>query len=338
MSVAAAAPKPDLARLNALLAPYREPSAVRSWLQVADSFAAYFGLLALTHWAAATGRWWLAAPAGFAAALALMRVFIIQHDCGHGAFFRSQRACDALGAVIGALTLTPYAYWKQTHAIHHATSGNLDARGWGDIDTRTVAEYRAMSPRARLLYRVYRSIPVLFFLGPAFHFLVFHRLPWAVPADWKAERRSILLNDLALALVVYAAWRLGAGWTQLAVQAAVCALSACVGVWFFYVQHQYEHAYWRREKEWDFAEASLRGSSYYRLPRLLQWSTGNIGFHHIHHLNSRVPNYRLEACYRENPEFQRCETLTLGSSLRCARLALWDESKGRLVSFAEAGV
>lgn len=336
MSVAAAARKPDLAELNALIAPYREPSLARSLGQVADALLPYLALSALAHWGAARGLWALAVPAGLAASALLMRVFIIQHDCGHGSFFRSQKAADALGAVLGVLTLTPYSYWKQTHAVHHATSGNLDKRGWGDIDTRTVAEYRAMTPRARLLYRVYRSIPVLFVIGPVFHFLVWHRLPWIVPADWKAERRSILLNDLALAAIAWAAWRLGATPAQFALQAAICALTACAGVWFFYVQHQYSGTYWRREKDWDFAEASLRGGSYYRLPRVLQWVTGNIGFHHIHHLNSRVPNYRLEACMKDNRVFQDCEILTLRSSLGCARLALWDEEKGRLVTFAEA--
>lgn len=336
MSVASPSKQPGLARLNALLAPYREPSLARSCGQIADSVAPYLALIVGAHLLLARGHWLLAGLAGFGSAVMLMRVFIIQHDCGHGSFFRSQRANDLLGALLGVLSLTPYSYWKQTHAVHHATSGNLDKRGWGDIDTRTVAEYRAMGPRARLLYRVYRSVPVLFFLGPAFHFVIYHRLPWIVPSDWKSERMSILLNDLVLAAITYAAWRLGASWPHLALQVLCASVTACIGVWFFYVQHQYEKTYWRREPEWDFAEGSLRGSSYYRLPRVLQWITGNIGFHHIHHLNSRVPNYRLEACYRENPEFRQCETLTLASSLRCAKLALWDEEKGRMVSFAEA--
>jgi acyl-lipid omega-6 desaturase (Delta-12 desaturase) len=338
MGVAPAPDKTGLSRLNALIAPYREPILARSLGQIADSVLPYLALVIGAHLSLADGRWPLAVLAGLASAVMLMRVFIIQHDCGHGAFFRTQRANDLLGAVLGVITMIPYSYWKQTHAIHHSTAGNLDARGWGDIDTRTVAEYRAMGPLRRFLYRAYRSLPVLFFLGPAFHFIVYHRLPWIVPADWKAERRSILLNDLVLAAIFYAAWRMGGSWPHLALQAFCMSVTACIGVWFFYVQHQYERTYWRRGDEWDFVEGSLRGSSYYRLPRVLQWITGNIGFHHIHHLNSRVPNYRLEACYRDNPELRECETLTLRESLRCARLALWDEERGRLVTFAEAGV
>ena len=323
----------DLASLNALLAPYREPELLRSLGQVANTALPFFGLMALMYWAAFTRHWvvtFLLAPP---TAAFLMRLFIIQHDCGHGSFFKSQRANDLLGAFIGVWTLTPYAYWKQTHAIHHSTSGNLDRRGWGDIETRTVREYKAMTPWQRRCYRLYRSIPVLFFLGPAFHFIVYHRLPWIIPSDWKAERRSILYNDLCLAFLLYGAFHTVGMGPFFAVQLSVGVCSAIGGVYLFYVQHQFEGTYWRKDDGWDVVEASLRGSSYYDLPLPLQWITGNIGFHHIHHLNSRIPNYKLEKCMNENPVLQKVARLTFWQSFKCVKLSLWDEDAGKMVGF-----
>lgn len=323
----------DLAALNALLAPYKEPSVLRSLGQLADTVLPLAACWTAMYFALQRGWWPLTAVLTLPAAGLMMRLFCIQHDCGHGSFFKSSLANDLVGGLIGVVTLTPYRYWRQTHAIHHATSGSLDRRGWGDIETRTVAEYEAMTPRQRRWYRIYRSAPVLFVFGPVFHFLVFHRLPWAVPADWKTERLSILRGDLALACLVLLAHRtIGVG-AFLALFLPVAALAAMLGVWLFYVQHQFEKTYWRRDDAWDFATASLEGSSFFALPRALQWFTANIGFHHIHHLNSRIPNYRLERCMKENAVFQRATRLTLLDSLRCARLALWDEKAGRLVGF-----
>ena len=324
----------SLAALNALTARYKEPSLRRSLRQVADTVIPYAAAWALSCWALKSGHpWWsllLSLPAGGLT----LRLFIIQHDCGHGSFFKSQRAADILGSVLGVLTMTPYAYWRQTHAIHHATSGNLDKRGWGDIDTKTVREYRALSRWGRLGYRVYRSAPVLFFIGPVFHFIVYHRLPGIVPADWRRERLSILRTDLALAGVLLAASRtIGLG-AFLQVHLPIVALASCAGVWFFYVQHQYEQTYWRRDGEWDLVTASLVGSSYYQMGPVLDWLTGDIGVHHVHHLNSRIPNYNLRRCMDENPAFQTARRLTLRESLACARLALWDEDRGRLVGFS----
>ncbi len=336
-AVEAEAPS-DLPALNALLAPYKEPSLARSLWQLTSTLFLFAATWALSCLAWTDGRWWLSlltAPLGGGL---LMRLFIVQHDCSHGSFFKSGWANDLVGRVLGVLTLTPYSYWRQTHAIHHSTSGNLDRRGWGDISTLTTREYAALSSSERRWYRVYRSIPVMFVLGPVFHFLLYHRWPGIIPADWRKERASILWTDAAAAAVLLAAhFTVGSG-TFLAVHLPMVACAAWGGVWFFYVQHQYDDAYWRRDKEWDFVRAGLQGSSFYDLPRLLHWFTGNIGFHHIHHLNSRVPNYNLERAMRENPAFQDSPRLTLFSSLHCARLALWDESRKRLVTFAEAGV
>lgn len=327
---------PDLRSLNALLAPYKDPDLRRSLQQVANTTIPFLACAAAMHLTATRGWWLLYPPLAAVGGLLLMRIFCIQHDCGHGSFFKSSWANDLLGGILGVVTLTPYRYWRQTHAVHHATSGSLDRRGWGDIDTRTIAEYQAMSPWRRRWYRVYRSWPVMFLVGPVFHFLVYHRFPSIVPADWKTERLSILKTDLALACLLFAASRtIGVG-PYLLVQGTICAFASIVGVWFFYVQHQFEKSYWRKDHDWDFAAASLKGSSFYALPRVLQWFTANIGFHHIHHLNSRIPNYYLERAMKENPVFQRVTRLTLFESLKCAKLALWDEKRQRMVGFDAA--
>lgn len=323
----------DIKSLNALLAKYKEPVLLRSLWQVVNTGVPFAALTVLMHAAYHYGHGWVALALALPAAGLLMRLFIIQHDCGHGSFFKSARANDLLGAFIGVLTLTPYSYWKQTHALHHATSGNLSGRGYGDIDTLTVAEYSALSKWGRFKYRVYRSAPVLFVLGPSLHFVVNHRLPVIVPPEWKQERLSILFNDLVLASILAAASYSVGLWAFLQVQLPVCMLAATGGVWFFYVQHQFEGTYWARKEDWDVVTASLEGSSYYELPAVLQWITGNIGFHHIHHLNSRIPNYNLPRAMKENPEFQKVKRLTLLKSLRCVSLALWDEENHRLVGF-----
>ena len=330
--------KPTLQELNAVLAPYKEPSVARSLGQIADTVVPLFACWAAMHWGLTSGNWWLHALLAPIAAGILMRLFIIQHDCGHGSFFKSQWANDLVGGACGTLTLTPYKYWRQTHAIHHSTSGSLDRRGWGDIDTRTVAEYRAMAPGQRRWYRFYRSFPVLFVFGPLFQFFVYHRFTAIVPPDWKEERLSILRHDLALALLALAAHLTIGLKAALLIYVPTAALSAVIGVWHFYVQHQYEETYWRRDAEWDLVDASFEGSSWYDLPRILQWFTGNIGFHHIHHLNSRIPNYRLEPAMRENAALQRVKRLTLRESLKCPRLALWDEEKRRLVGFDDVSL
>ena len=265
----------------------------------------------------------------------LMRLFMIQHDCGHGSYFSSRRARDAVGFVIGVLTLTPYHYWKRTHAHHHAHSGDLDFRGFGDINTRTVREYRALTPTQRLAYRAYRHPLVLLGVGPAFHFLIKHRYPWDIPRTWKKEWRGVWATNAALvAVVALLVWAIG--WKAfLLIQAPITLGTCSLGVWLFYVQHQFEDTYWHEHENWDFYEASLHGSSHLVLPWPLQWMTAHIGVHHVHHLNSMIPNYRLQACHDANPELQVAHRITIRDGWRLLWLNLWDEDQRRLVRFSE---
>jgi len=266
----------------------------------------------------------------------LIRTFIIQHDCGHGSFLRSRRANDLIGSLCGVLTLTPYRYWRKNHAIHHATASRLERRGTGDIWTLTVAEYRACTRWQRFVYRLYRHPIVLFILGPVLLLVVLHRFPSKQPFRWNRDRASIVWTNLGL-VGVYAllCWLLG--WqTFLMVQLPIVFLSASIGTWLFYVQHQFEGTYWAPNARWDYEAAALRGASYYKLPRVLQWFSGNIGFHHIHHLSHRIPNYNLQRCHDENPMFQEGCILTLRSSFRTIPLKLWDEDRERLVDMRQA--
>jgi omega-6 fatty acid desaturase (delta-12 desaturase) len=321
--------------LRQLVARFARPRPGRAWLQLADTalpFAALWAVMAHGVHAGWSYAWilLLALPA----AGLYVRLFIIQHDCGHGSFFARRRLDHAVGAAIGLATLIPYGYWKKTHAIHHATSGNLDRRELGDVVTLTVAEFRALPPLRRLAYRLYRSAPVLLLVGPTYQFVLKHRFPFDIPFAWKKEWSSVLWNNLALAL---AAWGLGSWlgwWTLAAVQLPIVVIAGAAGVWLFYVQHQFEEAYWERGERWSADEAALRGSSFLDLPRWLHWLTGNIGYHHIHHLAAKVPNYRLRECFQSSPDLQRAPRLTLLSSLRCARLKLWDEEARRLVPFS----
>jgi len=314
------------------LAAYKDPDTKRSVWQLVSTAVLFAGAWALMYLSLGMGYWLtllLAVPAAFL----LVRLFILQHDCGHGAFFRSSRAADIVGSILGVFTLTPYHYWKKTHAMHHATSGNLEHRGFGDIDTLTVDEYLALSPWKRFKYRVYRHPVVLFGIGAVLHFFVRHRIPTIVPREWSRERRSILWTDVGLAaFIVVMGLLVGFGKFAL-VHVPLMTLSASIGVWLFYVQHQFEPTYWEHDERWMYDDAALAGSSYYRLPRLLQWATGNIGLHHVHHLNARIPNYRLQHVLDTIPELQRVTTLTLRESFRCVRLALWDERERKLVRF-----
>ncbi len=321
--------------LAAVFNAYREPSTIRSAWQLANSlllFVAAWVAMVFSLRVSYSLTLLLAVPAAFF----VVRLFIVQHDCGHGSFLSNQKAADWIGRFCGVVTLTPYTYWRKTHAIHHRTSGNLEHRGFGDIHTCTVDEYRALSAWGKFGYRVYRHPFVIFGVGAALHFVVRHRLPTIVPGDWKKERNSILLTDLAIAAVVGA---LGfvVGWkTLVMIQLPITLLACSIGVWLFYVQHQYRTTYWEHDPEWSYDRSALEGSSYLVLPPILQWATGNIGIHHIHHLNARIPNYRLPEALREHPEFARGPRLTIGQAMTCARLALWDESQRRLVTFREA--
>src|SRR6266481_3096294 len=316
----------------ARLARYKGPELKRSVWQLASAAALFAGAWALMYQSLRVGYWLtlvLAVPAAFF----LIRLFIIQHDCGHAAFFRSTWAADLTGSIIGVLTLTPYHYWKKTHAIHHATSGNLEHRGFGDIDTLTVDEYLALSRWGRFKYRVYRHPAVLFGIGAVLHFFIRHRMPTIVPRDWTRERWSILWTDVWLAAFIVSMGLLIGFGQFLLMYVPLMALSASIGVWLFYVQHQFEPTYWEHDERWVYDDAALAGSSYYRLPRLLRWATGNIGLHHVHHLSARIPNYRLQEALGSVPELQKVTTLTLWESIRCVRLALWDERARKLVRF-----
>jgi omega-6 fatty acid desaturase (delta-12 desaturase) len=330
--------KPNRARVEkygAMVAPFLGADTRRSVVQLLMSAGPFFLFWFLAYRALDVGYWLtliLAVPAaGF-----LMRLFMIQHDCGHGSFFKSRRARDVVGFCIGVLTLIPYQYWRKTHAYHHAHSGDLDFRGFGDIDTLTLAEYRALPPLKRLAYRAYRHPAVLFGIGPLFHFVVKHRYPWDIPKDWSHAWRSVWLTNLSVVLVVAGAIGL-VGWQAfLLVHIPVLAVTTSTGVWLFYVQHQFEDTYWHRHEDWDYFDAALKGSSYLVLPRPLQWITANIGIHHVHHLNARIPNYRLQECMEANPEFQKVTRITIRDSWRLTRLALWDEDAQELVTFRQA--
>jgi omega-6 fatty acid desaturase (delta-12 desaturase) len=264
-----------------------------------------------------------------------VRIFIIQHDCGHGSFFKSRQANDYLGSACSLFTLTPYLYWRKGHAIHHASAGNLEHRGVGDVYTMTVKEYLAQSPWGRLKYRFYRHPLVLFMLAPALLFFILYRFPDPRAKALKREQASVWWTNLAIGVVV-AALSLTIGWQAfLLVHLPITLLAATLGTWLFFVQHQFEDTYWAKEGEWDYTLAALQGSSYYKLPLVLQWFTGNIGFHHIHHLSPRIPNYLLQRCHEENPLFQQVVVLTLGSSFKTIFLSLWDEDQRRLVSFGQ---
>jgi omega-6 fatty acid desaturase (delta-12 desaturase) len=271
------------------------------------------------------------------AAAFLVRLFMIQHDCGHGSFFSHRQANDWVGRVIGTLTLTPYGMWRRAHATHHATTGNLDRRGVGDIDTLTVLEYVALSRWSRLKYRLYRHPLVMFGVGPAYLFLFQNRLPaGSMHAGWQPWV-SPMATNLAIAPIVAILVGLIGIKAFLLVHMPIVLLAAAAGVWLFYVQHQFEHTSWQRDGAWSVHEAALFGSSHYDLPAPLRWFTANIGLHHVHHLCSRIPYYRLSCVQRDYPELGAVSRITLRDSLRCARLALWDEKKNRLVSFREAG-
>ena len=318
------------------LAPYRQPNTGRSILEIVITAGPLFGLWAVAWALHAHGWWWAALLLTAPAAGFLVRLFMIQHDCGHGSFFGARQANEWVGRVIGVLTLTPYDYWRQTHAIHHATSGNLDRRGLGAIETLTVCEYAALPPVRRRGYRLYRHPLVMFGLGPAFVFFIMQRLPVGMMRQGWRPWASVAGNGAALLVGLGSLiWLFGPA-PVLMVNIVTMLLAATIGVWLFYIQHQFEGALWWRDGEWRRDEAALAGSSHYDLPPILRWFTANIGIHHVHHLSSRIPFYLLPKVLSDHPELRPVSRLGLGESFRCARLALWDEAAGRLVSFREA--
>ncbi len=311
---------------------YRRPKFFRSAWQLLSSVV-LFGAFWTLAWLSLGHAYWLTLVLSVPTAGLLVRLFILQHDCGHGSFFRAKWLNDAVGCMLGVLVLTPYAYWRRQHALHHATSGDLDRRGMGDVHIATVAEYVNLPPLSQLWYRIYRN-PVFFFgIAPVVYFAVLQRFTTGVPRSWNKERLSVHGTNLALlGCLIAAVWFIGLR-PFLLVQLPVIVVASSIGAWLFYIQHNFEATYWQRHDRWDFATAGASGSSHYDLPKILQWFTANIGFHHIHHLDSRIPNYRLQECYDEHAEFRGANRLTLRQSLSCISLKLWDEEQGRMVGF-----
>lgn len=311
--------------------------AKRSILQLVTTGLPFFALLVIM---AATSQdyYWSTLLLAIPAAGLLVRLFIIQHDCGHGSFFKSRVANDLLGRALSLLTLTPYESWKRGHAAHHASTGNLDRRGRGDVDTLTVAEFQASSPLKQLLYRLYRNPLVMVAFGAPINFILLQRLPLGHSFRNRESRRSVLGLDLALLAAFGLPCAVFGALPVLGTFLPVIIIASWIGNWLFYVQHQFESAHWEREGDWNFHVAALDGSSYFKLPPILQWFSGNIGLHHVHHLCSRVPNYRLQACLEAAPELDLvAKIITLRESLGCWRLALWDERRGQLVGFRDLG-
>lgn len=315
---------------------YRQPIRARSLMELALTLVPFVALFAAAAWAA-TWSLWAGVAISCVNGLFLVRVFAIQHDCGHGAFFASRSANTWLGRVLGVFTVTPYDVWRHAHSIHHSATGNLDRRGVGDIDTRTLAEYRAMSGPRRLLYRLYRHPAIVLLIFPTYVFVLENRLPvgfmTAGPMWWVS---CMATNAGIAALCGFGMWAIGPMPFLAAYLPAVIAAST-IGVWLFYIQHQFEDAFWEEEENWKLHDAALHGSSHYDLPAPLRWLTANIGIHHVHHLNSRIPFYRLTDVLRDHPDLRDVGRLTLRTSLDCLHLRLWDEETRKLVPPSLAG-
>ena len=325
----------DAKQLMRELSRYREPSNRRSSFELAITVVPYLTILAAMFALVEAGYWLgflLIIPAGGF----LLRLFLIQHDCGHGAFWPTRSANDWTGRMLGVLTFTPYECWRRSHALHHAGTGNLDERGYGDVDTVTVAEFAEWSKGRQFLYRLYRHPITLLGFGPTYLFLLRNRLPVGLmTAGWKYWASAIGTNLAILAAAAGISAMVGVG-TFLAVKLPIVVFAATVGVWLFYVQHQFENARWERDSDWSFHDAALWGSSHLDLPPVLRWFTANIGAHHIHHLVSRIPFYRIGEVLRDHPRLVEANRLTIADTWRTFGLALWDADERRMVSFATA--
>lgn len=317
-----------------MLSPYKKSSVPRSLFQLVNTAVPFFLIWSLMLKTLEHG-YWLTLLLSVPAAMFVVRLFILQHDCGHGSFFQSRRLNEAVGFTIGIITLVPYTYWRKTHAIHHATSGNLDERTFGDINTLTVREYLGLSPFRRFLYRLYRHPMIMLVIGPAYQFILKHRFPADAPRSWKREWSSVHATNLAL-LAIFGIMALTIGIKDfLLIQTPITLLAGSIGVFLFYMQHQYEDTYWRARREWDYFEAGLKGSSHFVLPKVFQWLTGNIGLHHIHHVDSRIPNYFLQKCFDENPALQNAIQLGFWQSVKTLWMTLWDEETRKLIGFKD---
>lgn len=324
---------PDIQSWRPLVARYQRPQTGRAIVQLATTLLPLTLVFAGMYWLFAISFWWTMVLALPAAAL-LVRTFVIMHDCAHGSFLPSRRANQMVGAVTGLLTLIPFEHWRHEHGLHHASAGDLDRRGHGDVDTLTVREYFARTRWGRLRYRIIRHPVVYLLLGPIF-FVLEKRLPPRGPSAGRRQILSVWTTNAAIVILsVGLTTFVGARAFLIYLPAYYVAVAA--GLWLFFVQHQFEDTYWQNHQHWDYAAAAIAGSSFFRLPAVLQWVTGSIGFHHVHHLGPRIPNYNLQRCHDENPMFHRATVVTLRQSLGALRLALWDEEARRLVPFARA--
>jgi omega-6 fatty acid desaturase (delta-12 desaturase) len=320
----------ETAAWREIVVQYQNPSTARALWQITNTLVPLALLWYLMYRSLAVS-WWLTLPLAALAGAFLVRVFIIFHDCGHGSYFKSDAANDVVGFFTGLLTFTPYYQWRWDHALHHATSGHLDKRGTGDLWTLTVQEYLESSRWRRFAYRLARNPIVLFVIAPVYVLLIKHRLTSA--RDNRRERHSVYAMNLAI-LGMAAALSLVFGFkAYLLIQLTALAVAGSAGFWLFYVQHQFEGAYWERGDEWDYTAAALQGSSFYKLPKVLQWFSGNIGYHHIHHLSARIPNYNLERCHQAHLMFRNVKPVTLFSSLKTLTFRFWDEKRKKLVGY-----
>jgi len=309
---------------------YQLPSRHRAIWQLANTLIPYALLWVLMYFSLSIS-YWLVVPLALLSGAFLIRTFVIFHDCTHGSFFKSKRANEVTGFLTGLLVFTPFHQWRWEHTLHHSSAGDLDRRGMGDVWTLTVQEYLESSRWRRICYRLSRNPLILFSVAPVFHFLVLHRIP-SKDADRKVKL-WVHLTTLSI-LVLAAAGASVFGLTPyLVIQLAAITVASVAGVWLFYVQHQFEDVYWERRPDWDFAKAALEGSSFYKLPKILQWFSGNIGFHHIHHLSPRIPNYELERAHESEPMFRGVEPLTMRKSLKSLRFRLWDENERKLTGY-----
>jgi acyl-lipid omega-6 desaturase (Delta-12 desaturase) len=323
-------PSPDIQVWKEIVAKFQQPSTPRALWQITNTLVPYGALWYLMYLGRSVS-WWLVVPLAILAGAFLVRIFIIFHDCGHGSYFKSRWANDLTGFIAGVLAFTPYYHWRWEHNIHHATSGHLDKRGVGDIWTLTVQEYLEASRWQKFAYRLARNPFILFGLAPPYLFLIRQRFP--SPEASERERHSVWAMNAAIFGTAVALSLVFGVMHYIIIQSIILMVAGGGGVWLFYVQHQFEGAYWERGEDWDYTRAALEGSSFYKLPKILQWFSGNIGFHHIHHLSARIPNYNLERCHRADPLFQQVRPVTLFGSFKSLTFRLWDERRRKLVGF-----
>jgi omega-6 fatty acid desaturase (delta-12 desaturase) len=316
----------------AIVRKYNQPDVRKSIWQIINSLVPYLVLWVLMYYALEIS-WWITLGLSLFAAGFLVRIFIIFHDCGHGSFFKSARASRIVGTILGSLAFTPYDRWHYSHALHHNTVGNLDKRGDGDIWTMTADEYRAATPNTRIFYRIYRHPAILFGIGPFLLFLLwfrFNKKGANSKERWNTYVTNLIIGTYVAGVILLVGWK-----AFLLIQVPVIFFATAAGAWLFYVQHQFEDVVWTRNNNWDYKKMALNGSSFLKVPRMLQWFSGNIGFHHIHHLGPKIPNYNLERCHNENAMFGSIKAVTFIKGIQTMKLRLWDEHMGRLITFSQ---